>query len=202
MTDLDPADVEDSSEAVPPSDAQLRTVADLAAAQREAEDRVVRATAELRAASAALRRIAEEELPEAMRRAGVSDFKPDGLPRVRVEDRLTSAQITEPEALAWLEANGGAALIKTSVEVEMDRGDLEVARRIYEALKLDPAANRFRRLSLKRLVWQGTGASFAKEKIEAGLDPPLDLLRVTRTVRAVVGRRPRSVELHGLEERE
>lgn len=185
--------------AEPPSDTEMRTVADLANLLRVRRAVVYQKTAELKQALADMRIIEEKELPEAMRAIGMSEFKlVDGEP-VSIVEKLIGSQLTDDEGLAYVESHDGGSLIKTAVMVELDRGDLEAAREIIQELRQHRYANRFKSLSLSRYVHQSTIAAWVRELIADGVDVPLEKLGVYRRTTALVGERyPKVVELKGL----
>jgi len=194
--------VSDTVEAIVPTDAELARVRRLAELQRSQTREVVRITRELVTALNLLRQTREVDLPEAMRDVGLSEVKLlDGTP-VKVEDKLTGTKLTSPVGLGYVEENGGARLIKTAIVVELDRGDLAAAREVYQDLRSHKKANLFKRLELEEHVHQSTIAAFVRELIAKGKDVPLERLGVHRRVTAIVGARPKSVELAGLTEEE
>jgi len=196
---FDPSTQQDDD--VLPPDAAIASVAALAARQRAAETRVIDLTAALQAALAEYRQVAEVDLPRALGALGVGGFPLADGTKVEVLTALDSGQLTAPEGLAWVEANGGASLIKTSIHIELDRGDLEEAKLLFERLRGDPLANRFRGFALTESVHPQTLASFVRQLIEQRKDPPLDKLGVHRRTYAVVGRRPKRVDLKGFARR-
>ena len=186
----------------PPSDAELNRVATLAALQRQQEREVIRRTAALQEALGALRQTREVDLPDAMRDAGMSDFTLTDGTKVKTEIKLIGSKLVNPVGLAYVEEHGGASLIKTTLIAELDRGDLAEARALLAELRAHRLANRFKRLELEESVHQSTLASFAGKKLEDGEDVPLERLGVRRRVTAIVGSRPKSVDLTGLTEKE
>lgn len=193
--DLTPLDVE---AAPPPTDSELARVAALAERQRREEAEAIRLTGLLRAALDALRKTREVDLPEALRAVGMSEFALLDGTRVKVEDKLVGTMLTDPAGLAWVEEHGGASLIKTSVTIEMDRGDVAEARALLTELRSHRLANRFKKLNLAEFVHHSTIGAFARELAERGEDPPLETLGVYRSTAAIVGQRPKTVDLKGL----
>lgn len=189
------ADVEP---APPPTDSELSRVASLAERQRAEEREAMRLTGLLQAALTALRQTREVDLPEAMRAAGIAAFALTDGTTIKVEDKLIGTMLTNADGLAWVEEHGGAALIKTTLELEMDRGDIADARALLAELRAHRLANRFKKLDLKEFVHHSTIGSFARELVERGEDPPLEKLGVYRSVAAIVGQRPKTIDLKGL----
>jgi len=196
LADADLAGLADDAE---PTDAERASVSSLAELQIEQEAEVIQLTALLQAALERLRKTSQVDLPDAMRAIRQSEFRLLDGRRVKLEEKLTGLKLTNPEGLAWVEANGGASTIKTSITVEMDRGDLESARELMQELRGHRLANRFKTLSMEESVNASTNGAFAREKERDGANPPLELLGVYRMVRTVVGdRAPKPVELKGL----
>lgn len=197
-----PLTSEDVEQPQPSGDVD-RVVA-LANRLRAEQRAVVAATTALQNALAEYNRTAEVELPEAMSAAGISEWPLrllDGKP-VRLETRLVGGQLSSEEGLAYVEASGGEALVKTRIEIEMDRGDLPQARALFAELRDHRLANQFKKLELNSHVHSQTLCAWARELIEQGRDPDLDKIGVHRRVRAVLGdRRPKQVDLKGFTER-
>jgi hypothetical protein len=191
MNDIEPAPL--------PTDSELSRISTLAERYRREERAVIRLTAELQRALKALDDTASIDLPEAMRAAGVGSFELTDGTKVSVRNTYSAGKLSDPIGLDWVEKNGGASLIKTTVTLEMDRGDLDKAREVYEGLRQHPYANRFKVLTLEEHVHQSSIAAWAREMVEAGADPPLEKLRVRQVTFAMVGdKRPKKVELKGL----
>ena len=187
--------------AAAPTDTEIRSIATLARELKALEGEIADDTEALRVKLANYHRIAQHELPNALRQAGVAGFPlADGTP-VALKVALSGSKLVNPAGLAWVEANGGGSLIKTAILLEMDRGDLPAAREIIQELRGSRHANRFARLALTEEVNPMTIVKFVRELIETRKDPPLELLGVRRRSYATVGDRPRSVELKGFAKR-
>lgn len=200
MTDLvdDPALDEAPAE---PTDAEVRSIATLAQRQKYLEREIAEATAALQLQLNEYRQIANHDLPNALRQAGVAGFPlADGTP-VAMRLAYNASKLTAPEGLRYVEANGGGPLIKTTITLEMDRGDLDAAREILTMLRDSPHANRFKALVLSEEVNPMTLSKFARELVEQRKDPDLQLLGVHRSAYAVVGDRPRQVDIKGFAKR-
>jgi len=191
-----------------PTDAERRRVTDLALRARREELAVISATMALRAALAAHRRTVEEELPEALREIGQSDFKLlDGTP-VSLKSALRAGQLSDygesanPEGLAWVEAHGGRPLVRATVTVEFDAEDLAAAEEVYELIRHHSTSNRQKSLKFERRVPFNTLTKWVGELIDGLRDPPLELLGVRRQTWAQVGKvRPKKVPITGFVDR-
>lgn len=186
-----------------PTDADLASVATLASRLEEQTQEVIAATTALRAALAARRQTAEVDLPRALAASGYAAPSKITIAgrQLRLLDSYSSGKLTEERdaaGLDWLSAHGAEELISTVVTVELPAGDMEAARRIYETVRADPAANSFKRCTLERYCHQGKSGALASERHIVDPDE-LATLKVNRTVYAQVGsRQPRKVELKGL----
>jgi len=182
-----------------PTDAELGSVVNLATRQKALKGEIADATAALKLKITEYWQIANHDLPNALRQIGVSSVSLSSGGKVEMRTALDGSKLTNPAGLAWVEANGGGSLIKTAILLEMDRGDLEAAREILTELRGSRHANKFKTLALTEEVNQMTIAKFARELIEQQKDPDLQLLGVRRRSYAVVGARPRTVDLKGFE---
>lgn len=184
-----------------PSAKQLASLSALAERALAQEAEVVRLTGELRDAITAHSMTVEKDIPEAMADAKMSEFKLLNGQRVTVQERFIGNKLTDEEGLAWVEAHEGVDSIKTEIVLELPKGEMETAQRIYQLLKEDRAANRFVKLTLDRYVHNATIGAFAKSRVEAGDAPPLDKLGVVRKKSAKIGRfaRTTTAELKGLD---
>jgi len=192
----------DVEEAPPPPDADLTRVATLAERAQVEEAEVIRCTAALSEALKAYRGTVERELPEAMAACHMSEFKLIDGTKVSIDSKFIGGKLTNPIALDWVEENGGAPLVKTLITLELPPKEIETAREVLRYIAQHPKANSFVRLEMERSVHAMTIGAFAKEQVEARKNPPLDLLGVMRRITARVGaRRPKTVELKGLERR-
>ena len=196
----DPALVEDRA-ATDPSDADVSSIAGLARRTKALEAEVTEATAVLQLKLNEYRQLIDHDLPNALRQAGVNGLPlADGTP-VALRVAFDSGKLVDPVALEWVEANGGGPLIKTTITVELDRGDLDSARELMTVLAQHRHANKYKALRLVEEVNPQTIAKFARELIEQRKDPPLQLLGVRRRSYATVGDRPRPVDLRGFVKR-
>ena len=117
--------------------ANLKEISALAEAQLKAQSEVERVEGELKLAKESLRKIAEEDLPEAMREAGMLSFTLGNGFKVDVKDNVR-ASITEankPAAHAWLREHGYEALIKSEVAVIFPRTESGAMPDVLEELR-------------------------------------------------------------------
>lgn len=125
-----------------------------------------------------LRRIVEQDLPEAMDAVGMLSFTLDDGAKISVKP-FYSASISEErkdEAFDWLKENDFDGLIKADVSVKFGKGEFEVAQEFLNFIRgfnqktIDPEYK-------ESVHWQ-TLRAFVKEQIEGGHPLPLDLFGV------------------------
>jgi hypothetical protein len=125
-----------------------------------------------------LRRIMEQDLPEAMDDVGMSKFVMEDGTTVTVKP-FYNASIPEDrkeEAFDWLKDNDFDGMIKADVKVTFGKGEFEVAQAFVEFIRgfnqkaIDPEYK-------ENVHWQ-TLRAFVKEQIEGGKPLPLDMFGV------------------------
>lgn len=193
MSDFDPSTINEEL----PDDRALSSISTLAAEAKLLEFQVVEQTKKLRQLLARHRQVTEVDLPRAMGQAGARSFETDSGARVGLVTKFDAGQLVNIAGVNWVEANGGSSLIKTVLTVELDAGDYETAQSIYHELRAHRAANSFKMMTLNKTVHPQTIAKFARDLIDRGKDPPLQLLGVRPRTYAVVGKRPKTVKLNG-----
>lgn len=119
-----------------PSDADLRSVRDLAAEMIEAERVVAAAEAALATAQAALQTLKETKLPDAMLACGMLAFTLATGQQVRLETIYVGSirDADRPAAYAWLRENGHADLLKRTLAVEFGMGEDNAAHVVRDKL--------------------------------------------------------------------
>ncbi len=179
----------DAEAAAPPTDTELRSVAELAAKQRAAAGRVARLEEELKRAKEHLRLLAEDELPKAMVACGYApgdkNISVAGL-KLALEDKFRCGQLDErnPEGLGWVNENQ-PDIAKRVLTVTLGRDSEDVAVELIGLLRTHRLGNQLN-IAQQCLVPWSTLASFSREQIAHGVDLPLPLLGVTRLLVAKV----------------
>ena len=126
-------------------------------------------------AKAALMRTEREDLPMLMAEAGLQELKlADGsLVKVTEDCDAAISEANRPAAMRWLESNGFGGLIKTKIQLALDRGNHE------EAVALrDQLAQTHPEVELKEEVHHSTLKAFVKEQLASGKAIPMDLFSV------------------------
>jgi len=122
-----------------------------------------------------LRRVCQEDLPEAMFEAGLKEFVLDSGEKVSVKPDFeiqTLAENREP-VYDWLESHGYGGLIKTEVIVSFGKGELTKAQALLNAL-----AKKDLNCNLTRGVHYQTFKAFVGEQTREHKRLPLDLFGV------------------------
>lgn len=160
------------------SDEDKATIAKLAERQLALANEVAELEEALKEKKKELQRVEEHDLPEAMDRVGMAEFKLTDGTKISVST-FYNASIPEdrkPEAFSWLDKHGHGALIKAEVKAKFSRGEIEVAREFLDY------ARRFNGLTdgvaLDQSVHWQTLRAFVKEQVEQGAGLPLDLFGV------------------------
>lgn len=126
----------------------------------------------------ALRRVKEQDLPEAMDEVGMSEFKLEDGTEIKVKP-FYAASIPEErkeEAFDWLKENDFEGMIKADVKVTFGKGEFELAQEFLNFIRgfnqkaIDPEYK-------EHIHWQ-TLRAFVKEQIEGGHSLPLDMFGV------------------------
>jgi hypothetical protein len=131
-------------------------IAELAATAKNKDDR--------------LKKILRDLIPSAMKELGLQTFSLTDGTKIEIK-QVTHAAISQdnkPEAFSWLEEHEFDGIIKTEVNANFGKGEMDEAKRAVDAL----VAAGFE-ASLERNVHPSTLRSFIVEQLEAGTDIPL-----------------------------
>lgn len=125
-----------------------------------------------------LRRVMEQDLPEAMDEVNMTSFKLDDGTEIKIKP-FYSASIPEErkdEAFEWLKEHDFDGMIKADVKVQFGKGEFEVAQSFLQFIRgfnekaIDPEYK-------ESVHWQ-TLRAFVKEQVEGGKPLPLDMFGV------------------------
>ncbi len=167
-----------------PSSAEVAEISALCHAQLEAETKVQEAEVALKVAKEALRKIQENDLPLAMKSAGVSEIKLPTGEKVTLKNDVTTAIPAERkgEAFAWLNAHNLGDVIKREVAVQFGRGEEAQSAALLEYL----GAQGWRTFKVLESVHPATLKSLVKEQLAQAVDIPLDLFGVFEYDKAII----------------
>lgn len=126
----------------------------------------------------ALRRVMEQDLPEAMDEVSMTTFTLEDGTKITVKP-FYAASIPEErkdEAFAWLKEHDFDGMIKADVKVSFGKGEFEIAQSFVNFIRgfnekaIDPEYK-------ENVHWQ-TLRAWVKEQIEGGKPLPLDMFGV------------------------
>lgn len=163
--------------------ARLKELADKLIA---AEDLVKEKEDELKAAKKELQTVAETLIPEALENLELEEFKTEEGHVVKVKEKVVASPpaARRAEAMKWLDDNGYGDIIKTSVTVAFDRGDVDQATRF-----LTEMTGQHENVKYDARVEPQTMAAWARERLESGDAIPLDLFGVHNLKKATIKRK-------------
>jgi hypothetical protein len=121
--------------------------------------------------------LTRKSLPDAMAAAGTKSFTTTSGVTLTVKDFINGSlpkdEVKKAVALQWIENNGGKSIIKSELvaEFEKGQGNLERKNRAAEAL-----ADLGVTFVDKENIHPMTLAAFAREKMEAGEEVPVEML--------------------------
>lgn len=165
-----------SAEQVPED--KLEKIAFLGEKQRKLIKQIAELENNLSMTKESLRKIVENDLPEAMDEVGMTSFVLEDGSKIKVST-FYSASIPEErkeEAFEWLKEHEFDGLIKADVKVQFGKGEFEIAQSFLQFIRgfnekaIDP--------DYKESVHWQTLRAFVKEQVEKGAALPLDMFGV------------------------
>ena len=159
--------VKDKKKVKKPIDSQLKVITKIGEKVVENKRNIARLDEEVKLAKEKLRKIVEEELPDAMTSVNLRTFELEDGTNFSVKDEIF-VSIREDKragALKWLEDNGHGDLIKHDVKVSFGRGDHDHAENLKKIL-----GKSFKSIPYdeRMTVHSGTLKAFAKERYSLG----------------------------------
>jgi dihydroxyacetone kinase-like predicted kinase len=154
-----------------PTNAQLNIVVTLAELQLQLEDQLAALERAVDETKTALRKVAETDLPEAMRETGIESYTLTGGKKVAIENKIVASPRKEaqPEMLQWLEQHDHADIIKHIVNVSFDRGEDDMAQQLVALIRQHYPKQK---LDDKRTVHPMTLNAFVREQLRENRDLP------------------------------
>ncbi len=160
--------------------AQISATANaILAAQKEVEDK----EEELRVAQNVLRNLEETVMVELMKDAGQQKLTTSDGILVEIKDifRGTPTKENESKAFTWMRENGQGSLIKSEIKADLGKATKEEVAKVSKAM-FDAGAKPI----TKEAVHHQTLAAMVRELLGRGDSVPLDILGVTKIVKADV----------------
>ena len=163
------ADVQEWTNEV--TDGELSIVSTLANKQLKLATNVAELEAELKAKKEELRLTAEQELPDAMQAAGLTQITLSTGEKISVNEFYNAhiSKANQEKAYEWLVSNGHEGLIKNEVLMKFGRDESEVVEQTVSALQsrgLSP--------EVRQSVHPSTLKAFVKEQFTSGNDIPTE----------------------------
>jgi hypothetical protein len=178
-------DIDDLADMPAPTEEQMALVVRLARRQYQLEKDIAQIEEALKVKNAEHRKVASQDLPEAMAAAGINSTELTGGYKISLETTYKAGLSKEnPEpGLEWLEQHNAASLIKHHVAVEFGKGEDARANALAEQLKSQYSGNRV--LDTRSVHWQ-TLTAFVREKLQNGISLPFDLLGIHVNTQSVI----------------
>ena len=153
------------------SDGELSIVSALANKQLQLATEVANLEAELKAKKEEFRTTSEQELPDAMQAAGLTQIKLNSGENISINEFYNAhiSKANQEKAYEWLTANGHEGLIKNEVLLKFGREESLVVDETVSALQargLSP--------QVRQSVHPSTLKAFVKEQFTSGNDIPTE----------------------------
>ena len=153
------------------SDGELSIVSALANKQLQLATEVAKLEADLKAKKEELRLTSEQELPDAMQAAGLTQIKLSTGENISINEFYNAhiSKANQEKAYEWLTANGHEGLIKNEVLLKFGREESTVVDETVSALQargLSP--------QVRQSVHPSTLKAFVKEQFTSGNDIPTE----------------------------
>ena len=153
------------------TDGELTIVSDLANKQLKLATQVAELEADLKAKKEELRLTSEQELPDAMQQAGLTQITLSSGEKISINEFYNAhiSKANQEKAYEWLVTNGHEGLIKNEVLLKFGREETEVVDQTVSALQsrgLSP--------EVRQSVHPSTLKAFVKEQITTGNDIPTE----------------------------
>ena len=165
------------------TDGELSIVSDLANKQLKLATEVVELETTLKAKKEELRLTSEQELPDAMQAAGLTQIKLSSGENIAVNEFYNAhiSKANQEKAYEWLVANGHEGLIKNEVLLKFGREETQVVDETVSALQsrgLSPG--------VRQSVHPSTLKAFVKEQFTSGNDIPTEPFGIYIGTKAII----------------
>ena len=165
------------------SDGELSIVSALANKQLQLATEVANLEAELKAKKEEFRTTSEQELPDAMQAAGLTQIKLSTGENITINEFYNAhiSKANQEIAYNWLMKNGHEGLIKNEVSLKFGREESEVVEQTVSALQsrgLSP--------EVRQSVHPSTLKAFVKEQFVSGNDIPTEPFGIYIGTKAVI----------------
>jgi len=165
------------------SDGELSIVSNLANKQLKLATELKQLEVDLKAKKEELRLTSEQELPDAMQAAGLTQIVLSTGEKISINEFYNAhiSKANQEVAYQWLIKNGHAGLIKNEVLLKFDRGEDEKVAQTVSALQargLSP--------NVRQSVHHSSLKAFVKEQFTAGNDIPTEPFGIYISTKAII----------------
>ena len=165
------------------SDGELSIVSSLANKQLQLATEVAELEANLKAKKEELRLTSEQELPDAMQAAGLTQIKLNSGENISINEFYNAhiSRANQEKAYEWLTQNGHEGLIKNEVLLKFGREESLVVDETVSALQargLSP--------QVRQSVHPSTLKAFVKEQFTSGNDIPTEPFGIYIGTKAII----------------
>ena len=168
-------DLEQESTLINVDTDKVKSISELCNRLLDLQEQARRIEENLKSKNDEIRMLSEQEIPNLMQEAGVSEFKLADGSSVSIKP-FYAAKIPvskTDEAFQWLTGNGYGDLIKNTVSLNFGKSEDNLANSLVEDLK-----SKGHNVSQKKKVEPQTLKAFVKEAIQNGQNVPMDLFGV------------------------
>ena len=168
-------DLEQESTLINVDTDKVKSISELCNRLLDLQEQARRIEENLKSKNDEIRVLSEQEIPNLMQEAGVSEFKLADGSSVSIKP-FYAAKIPvskTDEAFQWLTGNGYWDLIKNTVSLNFGKSEDNLANSLVEDLK-----SKGHNVSQKKKVEPQTLKAFVKEAIQNGQNVPMDLFGV------------------------
>tara|TARA_R110001583_G_scaffold13262_6_gene57369 strand:+ start:2285 stop:2860 length:576 start_codon:yes stop_codon:yes gene_type:complete len=165
------------------SDGELSTVSTLANKQLQLATEVAGLEADLKAKKEELRLTSEQELPDAMQSAGLTQITLSSGEKISINEFYNAhiSKANQEKAYDWLVSNGHEGLIKNEVLLKFGREESVIVDETVSALQsrgLSP--------EVRQSVHPSTLKAFVKEQFTSGNDIPTEPFGIYIGTKAII----------------
>jgi hypothetical protein len=165
------------------TDSELATVSSLAQKQLNLANEVAEIESTLKAKKEELRLTQEQELPDAMQQAGLTQIVLSTGEKISINEFYSAyiSKANQQQAYQWLLDNGHDGIIKNEVSLKFNRGESGIVDETVLALKSRGLAP-----EVKQSIHPSTLKAFVKEQLTTGNDIPTEPFGVYIGTKAII----------------
>ena len=167
------------------SNSEISTVSNLAIKQLKLANELAELEGAVKAKKEELRLTTEQELPDAMQQAGLTEIVLSSGEKISISEFYSAhiSKANQEQAYQWLISNGHEGLIKNEVMIKFGRGETGIVNETVSNLKargLSP--------EVRQSVHPSTLKAFVREQLTSGNDIPTEPFGIYIGTRATIKR--------------